>query len=416
MDDKLYWKDAYKFEFEAEIIDRIVMDDRIGIVLDGTYFYPEGGGQPSDRGKVNDYSLIDVKEDDNERIVHFISLNNAPQENLSIGKKVKCILDTEYRMQNMRAHTGAHMLFGAARKLFAKLEYAGFDIHGGGGSLYLRTDTTITPKLAQKMLELANYKIVDNKAINTYFVKPNDVAKIPGCVYNVALPKGDTRIVEIDGWDVAVCSGTHLNRTIEIGPLWIVNREAHKKGVVRLDYTVGKSAVSELIHNEQILGETSVTLNSSRDDLAKTAQKLVGSLADEVKSQNKLQESLGAYKMKELMIAGNEIVGGITLVVGAITNVNQDIIRQLLIGHIKSKEKIILAVVGRLEKTFIVAGCSNDINLNIHEIVLAIAKRYGGSGGGKTSMVFAGGIESQIENVLNDLQSEMRRLLTNRVT
>jgi len=398
MEDKLYWKDAYNFEFEAEIIDRIDIGERIGVVLDGTYFYPEGGGQPGDHGKMNGLQVTDVTED-NKGIVHFVSHDSAIQGDLSIGKKVKCVIDIAYRMQNMRAHTGAHMLFGAARKLFTKLEYAGFDIHGGGGSLYLRTDSTITPKLTQKMLEFANYGIVDNKTIKTYFVKPDEVAKIPGCVYNMALPKGDTRIVEIDGWDIAVCSGTHLSRTIEIGPLWIVNREAHKKGVTRLDYTVGKSAVSELIHNEQILGETSVALSSSRDELAKTAQNLVSSLADEVKNQNKLQESLGSYKIQELMTTSNETISGSTLVIGAITGVNQDVIRQLLVGQIKSRERIILAIVGQLEKTFIVAGCSSDIDLNINEAVLLVAKRYGGSGGGKPNMVFAGGIESQADSV-----------------
>ena len=87
----------------------------------------------------------------------------------------------------------------------------------------------------------------------------------------------------------------------------------------------------------------------------------------------------------------------------------------MLVGQIKSRERIILAIVGQLEKTFIVAGCSSDIDLNINEAVLLVAKRYGGSGGGKPNMVFAGGIESQADSVLSDLRVEMQKLLANAV-
>ena len=403
MKDKLYWDDAYKLEFEAEIVDRVDTDDALGLVLSGTYFYPEGGGQPADKGSLGEALLQDVQEVDG-RIVHYIAASASRQDEFSAGANVSGVVDGDNRKQNMRAHTGAHLLFGAARKLFSKLEYAGFDIHAGGGSLYLETDSAITPGLMHRILEGANGAVVDELSVGTYFVKPEEVANIRGCVWNVKLPPDQVRIVEIDGWDVAVCSGTHLGKSIEVGPLGITNRETHKKGVTRLDYLVGRAAVNHFTAAERAIGEMGSILNTARDELTSAAARVVNAVQEEQKRARKLQDQLAGYRLQELL-AGGETVGETTLITGIVPDVNQKALQPLVARALKEREKTIVALVGTGEKAFIVAGRSDDLGHDLREPVVAVARQHGGGGGGAAHLLSAGGITSSAEEVLADLKA-----------
>jgi len=408
MNDKLYWDNAYKFEFEAKVI-RIMDGLPLGVVLDGTYFFPQGGGQPSDRGHLGSYQVIDVQEVDGQ-IVHYLDNRSGVAANIELGDDVKCKIDQDFRYQNMRSHTGAHVLFGAARKLFTTLGYAGFDIHGGGGSLYLRTDSPVTPKLMYRILDYANSAIVDSYAIGTYFVKPEEVSKIRGCVYNVELPKDNARIVEIEGWDIAVCSGTHLAHTIEIGPISIIDREAHKKGVTRLDYVVARAAVSEIMLDEQALGEVENILSSGRDRAAHEAERLIRTLKDQQKETSKLQELLAEYRINELL-AKEEKLRNISIVVGTISDISQEILRPLVARRLKRQKQQILALVGNLGMTFIIAGHTDDVNIDLQKIVVDVAKIHGGSGGGSSHLMSAGGLKANADVVrielFNQIQTEV---------
>jgi len=409
--DKLFWEDAYKLEFEAEIVARADRDKLPGIVLDGTYFYPEGGGQPSDRGTLGGAKVVDVQEDaDADQIVHYLDPASAQEDALAVGATVAGIVDGEYRKQNMRAHTGAHLLFGAARKLFSTLEYAGFDIHGGGGSLYLQTDGSISAKQLHRMLEHANTAMVDERAVGTYFVKPEEVANIPGCVWNVMLPEDNVRIVEIEGWDVAVCSGTHFARTIEVGPVSVIGREPHKKGVTRLDYVVGTAAVGEIVASERALGEIVTLLSAPRDEAGQATQKLVNAVAEERKRADKLQKQLAAYRFEELLAEG-QTAGDVTLIVGSVPDVAQDALRPLVAKAAQERERAIVAVVGQVDRSFIVAGRSEDFDLDLREPVVAVAKQHGGGGGGAPHLVSAGGMGGQAEAVVDDLREALEKAI-----
>lgn len=115
-----YWDHPYTFSFESRIIDVTREGDRLGVVLEETDFFPEGGGQPSDRGQIASCRVLDVQEV-GETIVHFPACDDQAKEALAEGMVVGGEIDRDYRLHKMRTHSACHLIFGAARKLFRQV-------------------------------------------------------------------------------------------------------------------------------------------------------------------------------------------------------------------------------------------------------------------------------------------------------
>lgn len=397
-EDKLFWKDPYNYSFKSVVSD-VVQSSKTGVILEGTYFFPEGGGQPADKGRIENHNVVDVQEV-NGRIVHFL---DGSHKEIDKGFQVNCEISKDYRVQNMRAHTAAHLLFGAARKLFDTLKYAGFDIHGGGGSLYLETDTSITNELMVKMLDFANNVVVDNLPIKTYFVDTKDVFKIPGVVYNVKLPDEKVRIVEIEGWDIAVCSGTHLAHTVEVGPISIVGREKHKKATTRIDYVVGKVAVQHITQGERQLGKLSSLTGTNADQLFTKVETIQNELNEERKSKQILEKSLAELQIKGTLDNLDQDSRKSTLVL-FLRGVSKKVLSQIASETSQANPSILVGLVGQEDDVFAVLarGSNNQIDLDSfsHQLISSLD----GRGGGSKNFVSIGGINAAPLEVVSKIQ------------
>jgi len=403
---KKYWDDPFVFSFTTPVVRVVDEPNRTGLVFEETYFYPEGGGQPCDRGKIESHPVVDIQKVDGE-IIHYIQ--KVSDKELNQGSTVSCEIDKDYRIHNMRLHTAGHLLFGAARRLYPKVEYAGFNI-GKVGNLYLNTDQQIRSDDLHKMSLMANLYVVENHPIKAYLVKQDEVNNIAGLAVNLELPEGDVRIIEIEGWDVAACSGTHVQRSVDIGPIKVLAREVHKKNVTRIDYAVGELAVLEMAADEKIISETSEFLSTSKDQLNKVVQKMSNELRNANKELKKMQERLVEYKFHELN-EGGEIINGIRVVIEKLDYLDSNSIKILVTKLLNQSHATIVAIVGGGEQASIVAGCSQDVQLPVSETIINIAKRYGGGGGGKLTFVSTGGIKADTEKLISVVDAELRQLI-----
>ncbi|MBP1586055.1 MAG: alanyl-tRNA editing protein, partial [Lachnospiraceae bacterium] len=104
--EKLFYDDAYLQEFDAEVLScNSGEKGSFLIILDRTAFYPEGGGQPGDRGRIGDAQVLDTIEKNGE-ILHVCSSAISP------GTKVRCGIDWARRLDHMQQHTGEHIISG----------------------------------------------------------------------------------------------------------------------------------------------------------------------------------------------------------------------------------------------------------------------------------------------------------------
>jgi misacylated tRNA(Ala) deacylase len=224
MTEPLFREDAYLKEAEAII----AAADGSGIVLDRTIFYPQGGGQPGDRGELvlEDGSRLMVINTtygaDRKTILHALAEGSALPPP---GSRVLARLDWDLRFKRMRAHTALHLLT-------AVLPYpvTGGAVGDGEGRLDFDSGEAALDKT--DIAERLNALIAKNAAIRTRWISDEELAANPGLVKTMSVKPptgtGRVRLVEIEGIDLQPCGGTHVLSTKEIGEALITGIE--KKG------------------------------------------------------------------------------------------------------------------------------------------------------------------------------------------
>lgn len=228
MTDKLYETDSYAQTFTATVTACTPVAGGFAVVLDRTAFFPEGGGQPFDTGRLGNARVLAVHTD-GEIITHT---TDAP---LPVGAAVEGVLDWDRRLDAMQQHTGEHILSGTLHRLYGA-ENVGFHI----GSPYVRMDTSI-PLTAEQLAEAeaqANAAVRADTPVRCYVP---DLDTLAHTEYRSKKElEGPVRLVEAGG-DRCACCGTHLARTGEVGLIKIVSFQ-HYKGGMRLAVACGQRA------------------------------------------------------------------------------------------------------------------------------------------------------------------------------
>src|SRR5215510_6607818 len=112
--ERLYYHDSRLLEFDARVIDLITREDgAIAVTLDRTAFYPTGGGQPNDTGRLGEARVVDCIDAETEGVLHVIQ-GPAPE----VGDSIHGKIDALRRLDHMQQHTGQHILSAAFVKLF----------------------------------------------------------------------------------------------------------------------------------------------------------------------------------------------------------------------------------------------------------------------------------------------------------
>jgi misacylated tRNA(Ala) deacylase len=220
MTEQAYLQDSYARSFRASV--ERVLDDRI--VLDRTHFYPEGGGQPADRGMLvgptGRYPVIDVQKRDT--VYHEIA-GTTPSE----GVAVRGILDWDRRYAHMRFHTAQHLISAALLDEF-DAETTGNQLYEDRARIDCAYDRFTDEDL--RTLEAAVNEHVQSRLRVSWYELDRDVAEAqldPERTRLSLLPDSikTVRIVEIDGVDRTACAGTHVRNTESVGAISVTGRE-----------------------------------------------------------------------------------------------------------------------------------------------------------------------------------------------
>ena len=236
---KYYEADAYRREADAVIL-AAEPDGRGGgkLALDGTVFYPEGGGQPADHGTLTlpDSARLTVTDVHEQGGVIWHRVDALPAA-AAPGTAVTGRIDWAWRFDKMQQHTGEHILSGILHQMFGA-ENVGFHI----GSDAVRMDTSV-PISAEGLreAELAANRIVwQNVPVLITYPTREELARM---TYRSKKEiEGQVRIVTIPGADVCACCGTHTAATGAVGQIKILAAENYKGGV-RLSIVCGERAL-----------------------------------------------------------------------------------------------------------------------------------------------------------------------------
>ncbi len=277
---ELFYENTYMFEGKAKVL-KVIKGKYI--VLDSTIFYPEGGGQPADRGVLR-FNGVEAKVIDVQRvgpvIIHVIE-GPAP----GVGDVVEMRIDSERRLGLMRMHTGTHILLQSIRRVLGKHVWQA----GAQKDIPLsRLDVTHyrlpTQDEVRRIEELANEVVLSDIPIKAELMPRNEAeAKYGFIIYQGGVvPGGKVRIVKVgegdDAYDVEACGGTHLDRTSKVGLIKIVRVDKIQEGVVRFIFTTGKYTLDYVRSLEGTLDSVASRLKVGRDDVDKAVDRLLKGL------------------------------------------------------------------------------------------------------------------------------------------
>ena len=282
MTEKLYDKDSHLKEFTGTVLSCKKTGEKYTVTLNQTAFFPEGGGQQSDRGYIGDAYISDVQIKNGE-ILHFAD------KPLSVGQAYDCKPDFDFRFRNMQNHSGEHIISGIVHRLYA-FNNVGFHL---GAEMTMDFDGELTRRQLDEIEDLANKAVYENLPVKAYYPTYEELKRLD---YRSKLDlKENVRIVEIKGVDVCACCAPHVKATGEIGVIKILDFEKYKGGV-RLIVKCGADALRDYREKYKNVLEISNLLSAKQFEVSAAVVRLNEQLSAEKAAAAALKKRLIAEK------------------------------------------------------------------------------------------------------------------------
>jgi alanyl-tRNA synthetase len=278
----VYYEKPFLYELKAKIL--AVKDEKV--VLDQTVFYPEGGGQCGDHGWIEGVKVNDTQKQDG-LVVHYLEKEHS----FAKGKTVDLLLDKNRREDIRKHHSATHVVLQAARRVLGKHVWqAGSRKDEDEGHVDITHYKKISDEERREIERLSNEVVRMGLPIKCSFQPRGEAEKKYGFgIYQGGGPPGKmVRIVEIEGWDIECCGGTHCENTKDIGFIKIVGIDQVQDGVLRIRYKAGDRALAHVAEQEKYLNESAKVLSVHLDELPQTVERFF----EEWKNQKKELEEL----------------------------------------------------------------------------------------------------------------------------
>lgn len=304
MTEKLYYKTPDLLEFDAEIESVQADQSTLTVVLRNTAFYPEGGGQPADKGTINGYEVLDVQKKD-DRIYHILKLEELRNAKIpKPGEVAECRINYEHRFDYMQQHSGQHIISAAMMKV---AEIKTSSVHLGVEYTTVETSAEhISPDVLRQIEEEANASIRANAPIEPEWTDAEGLKK-----YKLRRPSKhstDIRIINIAGIDCVACGGMHLKSTADIGLIKFTHQEKIR-GHIRTFWKIGKRAFTDYAEKIEIIGALNGMHSCRQFELIEKSQANLDSLSELKYKYNKLEEDYAAVYASKLISEAEDLAG-----------------------------------------------------------------------------------------------------------
>ncbi len=372
------------------------------MVLDSTAFYARAGGQEPDHGTVNGLAVDDAIKVNNV-ILHHIK---GVQGKISEGDVVEGIVDSRRRYLITRHHTATHIVNGASRKVLGPWvwQHSAFkDIDMG------RLDIThfahLTRDQIMEIERVANEVVRMNLPVTiTWFPRSVAEQKYGFRLYQGgAAPVKDLRVVNIEGFDIEACGGTHVKTTGEVGLIKIIKSERVQDGVERLEYVAGEVAVNYVEKQESILLESSGKLETPAEKLSASISNMKADAEIARKNARRLAKRLADLMISEVPNLSQDVGGGVGLY-SSLYEEGLDSEYHLIVGDRLCKTNPTLVYVAIFEENsrtriILFSGeAAQKKGARAGLLVREIAKSIGGSGGGDQRFA-QGGVDKRPDSI-----------------
>ena len=378
-----YYTDSYALEFAAELVATQTLDGRPTVLLDPGYFYPTSGGQPHDTGELRrgdeTARVIDVVERESDgAILHVLDRPLPPGP-------VAAIIDRDRRLDHMRHHTGQHILSQAFIRV-AEAETVGF--HMSQQSITIDLDRSdLSAAEIDRAEGLANEVIWADGPVSVRFVTLDEAAALP---LRKTPPgrDGRLRLVDIEGFDLTACGGTHVTRTGEVGLLKITRTE-RRGAMTRVEFLCAGRALADYRAKQDVVRQLGELLTTGAAELPAIVAKLQEenkALRVDLRRQG---DALLALEAEQLLAAA-EPLGTARLVTRVFAGRSPDELRRL--ATVLAEAGGVVALLGLAgERSQLVFARSADAPGDMGALLKPALATLGGRGGGSPTLAQGGG-------------------------
>ncbi len=370
--------------------------DEVIIVLDKTPFYAESGGQVGDVGTIKvGASIVDVKnttKNNNGIYMHHCVVTDGA---ISVGDKVKSVVDETRRYAVMRNHTAAHLLQAALRKVLGThVEQAGQLVTAER----LRFDFTHFSALTAEELAAVEKEVNDIifKAVDVVVRQmPIAEAKKLGAMALFEEKYGDiVRVVSVGDYSIEFCGGTHIENTAKIGLFKILSEGSVASSVRRIEAVTGTGVLDFLDTGLEILNATMKTVHAtSMNELIHVSSHIISEMKAKDRVIEQLTSKLSALKVDNLF-ANSELKKGVRIIAAVSANTTSDMLKNMCDRVLEVAPKCVAVLFGTNEgKGTIAVACGEEARVkgcHAGKIVKEVAALVDGKGGGKPERAMAG--------------------------
>ena len=388
---RIYYTDPYCRRFEAVVTKAFEHDGRPAALLDRTAFYPSSGGQPFDTGHLLPHELghagaIDVVEtvDGADDVVHVLS---AP---IGQGTTVSGAIDWNRRFDHMQQHTGQHLLSAAFDRLFDNRTVS---FHMGADTATIDLLRETSSDQISRAEDEANRVVWENREVSIRFVDParHGPSDPPLQLRKEPAREGILRLIEVTGFDLSACGGTHVARTGAIGMIAVAGAEKFKGGT-RITFACGGRALRLLRTLRESVAGSVRALSVLPQELPAAIERLHVDARDLRKTIKRFQETLAGHEAARLVKSAKaDGPAGAHVVVEAPEGWDANGLKAIA-AAITAGSHVAAALFSTTSPFSVVIARSADVPVDANAILRALTERFGGRGGGKPDLAQGGGL------------------------
>ncbi len=406
MTDRLYYRDSFLYNFDAEV--RSVLESpRPALILDRTAFYPTSGGQIHDTGWLENsdakFRVTEVADTEDGHIVHYLE---APLKDVQPGTRVHGTIDAVRRRDHMQQHSAQHVLSAAFVRLF-NMPTVSFHMADDYCSIDLDT-----PSLTQDQIEsaerLANEIVLESRPVDVRYVSRDEAATL-GLRKLPPADRDQLRIIDIRDLDLSACGGTHVAHTGQIAGLLLRKYEKVRHGY-RVEFVAGQRAVATARRDFSTLTQTAAMFSSHIYDVPEQARKSLDEIRSVHKQLEQSQDDLAAAQASTLLAETSE-TNGRKLIVRTFSGRDLAYLKLLAQKLTRQSSAVIALLASESPQPAVVFAQSDGQPHDMAALLKQTVSSLGGRGGG--SKDFAQGGVPQSTNLAAALASAAQSLSSN---
>jgi alanyl-tRNA synthetase len=382
---RIYYTDSSCLTFDAVVMRVLTHDGRPAVVLDRTAFYPTSGGQPFDIGTLGNVNVVDVVDEGD--VIHVLS--SALEE----GQRIWGAIDAVRRFDHMQQHTGQHVLSAAFDRL---MQNRTVSFHMGAEVCTIDLAAEVSPAELARVVAETNRIVWEDRAVTIRFASEEEAASLP--LRKEPARKGPLRLIDVGGFDLSACGGTHVSRTGAIGMVAVLGTE-RLRGGVRVTFVCGARALKALeTYRDAVTGSVRI-LSVLPQELPAAVERVHEEGRQLRKTIARLQERLADVEAARLVQSAEHLTG-VRLVTGVLEGWDAAGLKAIATAASREADVVVVLVSDMSPRSIVVARGARAA-LDAGRMLKALTSAFGGRGGGKPDLAQGGGLQAEAEKIFS---------------